>query len=67
MFWGGMKTYLISENGEQLIIANLEDKVNQIIELSKQINKAALKQSQLVEELRKEVNQKVCEITCSQK
>jgi hypothetical protein len=62
-----MDTYLISENGNQLIIAKWEDKVKKLIELSKEINKAALEQSNLVEELRKEVNQKAYEISCSEK
>ena len=62
-----MKSYLITENGDHLIIAQWEEKVKQLIELSKQINQAALQQAKLVDELRKEVNQKVCEITCSDK
>lgn len=62
-----MNAYLISDDGNQLIIAKWEDKVKKLIELSQQINKAALEQSNLVEELRKEVNEKVYEITCSKK
>lgn len=57
-----MKPYIILENGDELIIASWEEKMRKLNELSKQVNKIALQQNELIQDLERVVSQKICEV-----